>query len=160
MTTSEWDNLQYFSQSYDEARSKFCEAAKVAGAKLETLRLNSRQHQDKFLSTDIAWLGNPNPRKIILHSSGLHGIEGFAGSAIQTYILNNPPPLNSENALVVVHCLNPYGMMCLRRVNDANVDLNRNFLLSNDEYIGSPDIYSKINYLLNPDSPPVFDFFF
>lgn len=160
MTSSDWDNLEYFSESYNEARSKFCKAAIVAGAKLETLSLSSEYFQNDFLSTDIAWLGNPKPRNVILHSSGLHGVEGFAGSAIQTYLLNNPPLLDDKDALVIVHCLNPYGMKNLRRVNSGNVDLNRNFLLSSDEYFGSSEIYNKINYLLNPDSLPTPDLFF
>ncbi|MCL2924968.1 MAG: M14 family metallopeptidase [Trichodesmium sp. MAG_R04] len=160
MIISHFYDLKYFSETYNEARNKFCDAAKVANAKLETIELNSQDCRNNSLYTDIAWLGNPKPRNVILHSSGLHGVEGFVGSAIQTCVLNNLPVLSNEYALILVHCLNPYGMINLRRVNGLNVDLNRNFLFSSDEYSGSPDIYSKINSLINPDCPAVFDLFF
>ena len=160
MMTSQFYSSKYFSETYNEARNKFCDAAKAANAKLETIELYSQNCPNNSLYTDIAWLGNSKPHNVILHSSGLHGVEGFAGSAIQTCLLKNLPVLRDEDALILVHCLNPYGMINLRRVNASNVDLNRNFLFSSDEYSGSPNIYSKINSLINPDSPPVFDLFF
>src|SRR6185295_5475632 len=60
--------------------------------------------------------------------------------------------------VILVHILNPYGMAWLRRCNENNVDLNRNFL--NDEtYSGAPAAYAQLNSFLNPASPPGFDFF-
>src|SRR5213592_2819131 len=94
------------------------------------------------ISIDTAWFGTANPHRVLLHSSGLHGVEGFAGSAIQLQLLNSLPSLPQDAALIVVHVLNPYGMAWLRRFNENNVDLNRNFL-GDDAYIGAPEAYSK-----------------
>jgi len=59
-----------------------------------------------------------------------------------------------------VHVLNPYGMAWLRRTNENNVDLNRNFLKRNEAWSGAPDLYLRLDTFLNPPSPPGFDWFF
>lgn len=68
-------------------------------------------------------------RKVLLHISGVHGIEGYIGSLIQAEILtslhkNEDLPFQ----LVIVHAVNPYGMSWFHRTNANNVDLNRNSL--------------------------------
>jgi hypothetical protein len=55
--------------------------------------------------------------------------------------------------------LNPYGMSWLRRTNENNVDLNRNFLLNGEAWEGAPDLYRELDPLLNPRSPPAHDGF-
>jgi hypothetical protein len=112
------------------------------------------------LSIDLAWFGAENPRRVLIHSSGLHGVEGFAGSAIQLQLLDNMPALPEDTALVLVHTLNPYGMSSLRRFNENNVDLNRNFMRPDEKYAGAPELYEKLNPLLNPRTPPSRDLFY
>lgn len=96
---------------------------------------------------------------MLLHISGVHGVEAYAGSATQLALLAAPPPLNAGTALVLVHVLNPWGMAWLRRCNEANVDLNRNFLDDNATWSGCPPLYRCIEALLNPPSPPARDGF-
>lgn len=57
-------------------------------------------------------------------------MEGFAGSGIQVGLLRDPraPKPLPDTALLLVHTINPYGMAWLRRENEDNVDLNRNFV--------------------------------
>src|SRR3989442_7548534 len=50
-------------------------------------------------------------------------------------------------------------MAWLRRFNEHNVDLNRNFVDS-AKYEGAPPAYAKLNSFLNPPSPPASDFYF
>jgi hypothetical protein len=50
-------------------------------------------------------------------------------------------------------------MAWLRRVNENNVDLNRNFLLRGESWGGAPAAYRAIDATLNPASPPSRDFF-
>jgi hypothetical protein len=62
--------------------------------------------------------------------SGTHGVEGYCGSACQLALLNGglvrtAPP---NTAFLLVHALNPYGFAYDRRVNEDNVDLNRNVI--------------------------------
>jgi len=59
--------------------------------------------------------------------SGTHGVEGLCGSALQTQWLAQSPTIDAVRVLVI-HALNPHGFAWVRRVNEDNVDLNRNFI--------------------------------
>ena len=147
-----------FSPDYFTARQRFREMAAKSGGRLEALPLDARGPAAEDLTIDIAWFGAPDPRRVLLHCSGLHGVEGFAGSAIQLQALEDLPRLSSDTALVIAHILNPYGMAWLRRVNEHNVDLNRN-CLDPESYGGAPSTYVKLDSFLNPQSPPAPDFY-
>jgi hypothetical protein len=149
---------RYFSIDYFTAATRFREALQRAGGRLEVLPIPATGPRGEKLSIDIGWMGNESPRRVVLHSSGLHGVEGFAGSAIQLQLLDELPDVPEDTALILVHILNPYGMAWLRRFNENNVDLNRNFL-SGESYSGAPAAYAQLNSFLNPDSPPRFDLF-
>ncbi|MEE8349163.1 MAG: DUF2817 domain-containing protein [Acidobacteriota bacterium] len=144
----------YFSPDYASARDRFCQAATEAGARLDELTLKARGPQQEKLTINLAWLGAENPDRVLLHTSGVHGVEGFTGSAIQLQLLQRPPELSESDALVVVHGINPYGMAWGRRFNENNVDLNRNFLTAGEPFEGAPEGYRLLNALLNPESPP------
>jgi len=60
--------------------------------------------------------------------SGPHGVEGFCGSGCQTGYLTDQvySALSDTSGSVLIH-LNPFGFAWLRRVNEDNVDLTRNF---------------------------------
>jgi len=147
-----------FSPDYFTARDRFIEQATAAGGRLEAISLSARGPKGQILGIDVAWFGVPEPRRALLHSSGLHGVEGFAGAAIQLELLRNLPAVPRDAALVLVHILNPYGMAWLRRVNENNVDLNRN-CLAEEQYSGAPDKYHKLHSFLNPASSPRADLF-
>src|ERR1044071_4619533 len=115
---------RFFSPDYSTARGRFREAAARAGGRLEAIALDPKGPKGESLGIDIVWFGAVSPRRVVLHSSGLHGVEGFAGSAIQLQLLADLPILPEDAAIVVVHALNPYGMVWLRRFNENNVDLN------------------------------------
>ena len=81
-----------------------------AGGRLEVLPLDAMGPGNEALGIDIGWFGAPESRRVVLHSSGLHGVEGFAGSAIQIQTLRELPRIPQGTALILVHTLNPYGM--------------------------------------------------
>jgi uncharacterized protein DUF2817 len=149
---------QNFFSDFFTARTAFREMVERNGGALEVLPLNATGPREEALATDIAWFGNNAPRRAVLHSSGLHGVEGFAGSAIQIQTLREFPRIPDDTALILVHILNPFGMSWLRRVNENNVDLNRNSLGS-EGYNGAPENYSKLDSFLNPPGPPARDLF-
>ena len=149
----------YFSPDYATARERFRAAARAAGAELDVLALEARGPGDEQLTIDIARLGEREPRRVLLHSSGLHGVEAFAGSAVQLAALAGGPAPPRDSALVLVHVLNPYGMAWLRRANEGNVDLNRNFPAHGEPWAGAPALYPALDPLLNPASPPQADRF-
>jgi Protein of unknown function (DUF2817) len=130
--------------------------------RLDVLKLAARGPQGEELRIDIGSFGAANPQRIFIHSSGLHGIEGFAGSAIQLRCLDETmPTLPGDAAILMVHVLNPYGMAWLRRVNENNVDLNRNFRAVNDrDAADDAGDFLKLDSFLNPQSPPRLDLFY
>jgi predicted deacylase len=134
------DAIDFFSPDYGAARERFRAAAQAAGAALHSLGLDANGPGGEALTIDIAWLGDTPARRIVLHTSGLHGVEAFAGSAIQLALLKQPPAPKAECALVLVHVLNPYGMAWLRRTNENNVDLNRNFLRRGERGSAAPEL--------------------
>jgi hypothetical protein len=143
-----------FSPDYATARDRFRAAASNAGARLHSLPLEATGPDGLDLTIDIAHLGAEQPDTVVLHSCGLHGVEGFAGSAIQLQLLASLPDLPAGCALVLVHPLNPFGMAWRRRVNESNVDLNRNFLAPGEDYSGTPDGYRTVGPLMNRESAP------
>jgi hypothetical protein len=144
----------FFSPDYLTARGRFRDAAHAAGAALDALAIEARGPRQEQLTIDIAWFGARDARSVLLHTSGLHGVEAYAGSAVQLAVLERLPPLRAGCALVLAHVLNPYGMAWLRRANENNVDLNRNFLTRDERWQGAPALYSRLDPLLNPSTPP------
>lgn len=156
----------YFSADYREARTCFRALAAELGWQSEALPVDGPvglgPDSSSELTVDIALSPVPKsgsqqrdvPPSTLVLSSGLHGVEGFLGSAIQLQQMarwvKQPPPENVR--VVVLHALNPYGFANLRRCDAGNRDLNRNFLIDH-EYSGSPPLYPHMNRLLNPESP-------
>jgi hypothetical protein len=150
----------YFSPDYVTARARFREAARAAGAGLDELPLEARGPGGEPLTIDIACLGPRRASRVLLHTSGIHGVEAFAGSAVQLAALASPPQVPPACALVLVHVINPYGMAWLRRANETNVDLNRNFLAPGERWEGASALYRLLDPLLNPRTPPAADGFY
>jgi len=155
----------WFSDSYREARKRFLdsiEELKEKGFEIlqEELPLNLKGPEDEDLIIDLAVVGSLESENLLLYSSGIHGVEGFAGSAIQLSVLDklkNQSPF-TDYCIVFIHIINPYGMAWHRRVNENNVDLNRNFLTRHE---GEPEGYKLIDSFINPQSiPNKFDPFF
>lgn len=158
-TLSEKSQQSFFSSDYQTAKKRFIKSAKEAGAKLSKLSLSEVGPDNEELTIDIAWFGNPKPNRAIVHTSGVHGVEGFAGSAIQLRLLDGLPKLPADSAIIFVHAINPYGMAWLRRYNESNVDLNRNFRFQSQDWVEDASLYSELNDLLNPNTYPLFDSF-
>jgi hypothetical protein len=99
------------------------------------------------------------PERVLVVSSGIHGVEGFFGSAVQLALLTEwaaiePPAVKC----VFLHGLNPYGFAWLRRVDENNVDPNRNFLLDDERFEGAHEHYAHLDRFLNPrQSLPVWE---
>lgn len=152
-------NSSFFSPSYEVARQRFCDLTSAAGGTLDALALDATAPSGESLGIDIAWLGEKTPRQAIIHVCGIHGIEGFAGSAIQLAALQSRLPIPANTALIFVHVLNPFGMAWLRRCNSNNVDLNRNFYFGENGRQGAPTGYAALDSFLNPARPPSIDMF-
>jgi hypothetical protein len=152
---------QYFSPDFVTARSRFREAVTARYGRLDSLQLGTSGPAGEDLTIDIGWFGATNPQRVLVHACGLHGVEGYAGSAIQLqWLMEGIPALPGDAAIVIVHVLNPYGCAWLRRVNENNVDLNRNFGAAGDDDAGLNRGYATVDALLNPQSGPRRDLFY
>jgi hypothetical protein len=117
------------SPSYAVARAAFLDAAITAGASVRSFKHPLRGPDDEELALDTAWLGPVDAERLLVISSGLHGVEGFAGSALQTALLSQAMSQTGPRlAQLHIHALNPFGMAWGRRVQEDGIDLNRHFV--------------------------------
>lgn len=147
------DAEAYFSQSYGEAREAFLAACAGKAIEVESIRHPDETAPDGGgLYTDVAWTGPEKPNLLVGVSSGTHGLEGFCGSACQAGMLREGvfDSLPDGVAVMLVHAMNPYGFAHLRRVNEDNVDLNRNFVDHEAGHYPDSSAYSEIHALVAP----------
>ena len=153
------DLERFFSVDYQTARERFIGLADELNATTYSHSVCAEQN----LTIDVAVIGRSDKPAVAI-SSGVHGVEGFFGSAIQLALMFQLAKdadflTNCPCKFVLIHAVNPYGFQNLRRANKDNADLNRNFLVEPKTYKGSPEGYADLNSFLNPKSSPRFDFF-
>lgn len=115
--------------TYDECRARFRWAAHRAGVRPMAHPIDATGPEGQRLTLDVAVLGSARPERGLVVLSGVHGVEGFIGSALQCDLLGRLDPSHLAEGLrvVLVHAVNPWGMAWWRRQNESNVDLNRNW---------------------------------
>jgi hypothetical protein len=141
-----------FSTTYSEARTKFLEAARAAGAHLAQYEHPAQKGpQGEALFLDVAVLGDPKAPNVMVAGSGTHGIEGFSGSAAQAawMIDGGASRVPAGSAMAFFHAHNPWGFAHLQRVTEENVDLNRNFVDHSRPY-GPNAGYDELHPLITP----------
>ncbi|WP_020698566.1 M14 family metallopeptidase [Reyranella massiliensis] len=146
----------FFSATYREARQRFLEAARKAGAAVDAHVHPLTGAEGEEIGTDTALLGAADADKLFIVSSGTHGPEGFSGSACQLALLNDELACRATDrgiALLLIHAVNPFGFSHLKRTNEDNIDLNRNFNDFSTPYPDNP-VYEEIHDLLVPAAWP------
>jgi hypothetical protein len=152
-----WNACHVFSLEYESARDKFRNAVQHLEDSIDIESFRLPVVDD--LTIDIAILKGTK-EGVIVHSSGTHGVEGYAGSAIQLAVLQllQEQPLMERPTMVLVHAINPYGMKHYRRTNENNVDLNRNAIANFDKFLKErhPNIasYDTFREFVSPNRAP------
>ncbi len=151
--------LDCFSTDYATARDRFRKATARLGWSQDAITISQRGPDDRDLTIDITaspTAADPVATTLVI-TSGLHGVEGFFGSAVQLALMERWAD-EGEQALpikvVFIHALNPFGFAWKRRTNEDNVDLNRNFLLPGQSFTSSPAGYARVDPFLNPPHAP------
>jgi hypothetical protein len=108
------------------------------------------------LEVTVAELPAARPQRLYLLVTGIHGIEGYAGSAIARQLLatslDRLDPLTTS--ILIVHALNPYGFANFARVNRENIDLNRNCQARSESLFSSSNPgFRSLTRLLVPRRP-------
>lgn len=149
-------SARLFSTTYRDARARFLEAASAIDATVVSHDHPLAGLDGEAIATDVALVGPADAAKLFIVSSGTHGPEGFAGSACQLSLLGDVLARRAADrgvALLLIHAVNPFGFSHLKRTNEDNIDLNRNF---NDFSTPYPDnaVYEEIHPLLVPAEWP------
>ncbi|MGH8688260.1 MAG: M14 family metallopeptidase [Burkholderiales bacterium] len=147
-------DLSVFSGTYAEARGRFVDAARAAGARVYEYRDPRQQGpQGEPLCLDVAIAGPENAERVLVAGSGTHGIEGYTGSAAQTAWLlgDGPRRLPKNTAMVFFHAHNPWGFAHKARGTEENVDLNRNFVDHARPRPANPG-YAEVHPIVTPEA--------
>lgn len=158
---------KYYSENWYQATEKFCKNAPRYG-ELQWCVANGHNFDIPYV------LIGDGPHKVVINS-GIHGIEGFFGSAAQNMFLDKfagklTHDLHKKYTIVLIHVINGWGMQNrMREVADKKrgglVDLNRNFGvdfsrpdalpqnpkydLAHDMLLARPDAIAKKNAIKN-----------
>jgi hypothetical protein len=152
------DISHLFPTTYEGSRQRFRQNLNLVQEFWKDATLNQQGYErTEDLSTD--WIqaeATEHPEKVFILTSGEHGIEGYVGSAmLQRFIEKFLHRLDPHSTgLVLVHAINPWGMVHRRRTNANNVDLNRNFVW--DAGLIDPSFnpeHKKIDSYINPGKP-------
>ncbi len=146
----------HYSTNYFSARRRFLAASERFGLEHHALPIHAPSPNSEPLTIDITIAGAVKPTTALVLSSGVHGVEGLFGSAVQLAFLerilpNWQPPVGA--AVVLIHAINPFGFAWQRRFNEDNVDLNRNFLLAEEHFAGSPPLSGAFRNAMKPSRP-------
>lgn len=150
------DFLQYYSTSYDDARQDFKLRSKelinqFPNGQLFSLPVPTESGKD--ITIDMLFLpATQDSSKLLIISSGVHGVEGYVGSAAQKLVMNQfiTPELLEKTGVFLIHAVNPYGFKYTRRVTENNVDLNRNSDIDPKLYETQNLGYAEVYDLVNP----------
>lgn len=148
--------LSYFRETYEDSRDDFfsrCDflSRSIPGIKKQKIYLASKKKSD--LTIDICRVPSSRQDKLLIITTGLHGSEGYATSAVMRRMMDILSSKTNRPELLFIHGINPFGMKIFRRTTENNVDLNRNFEITNDLFSIKNSGYEEMNDFLNPKSP-------
>lgn len=146
--------LSYFKDTYQESREAFRSLSKIyPEGELQSHKIPAKNDSDLTMETFFIPPSSGKKEKLLILTSGIHGIEGFTGSALQQYFLDHHffDLKDQDMGVLFIHGINPYGFKNKRRVTENNVDLNRNFDTTDDLFKNENSGYGFVRSLLNPE---------
>ena len=153
----ERSGLKYYQDSYIECRTSFREKAEKLRSQLDSVEvfpIGVISNTDKDLTIDVCYVPATGKKtRLLILSSGIHGIEGFVGSAVQQMVMEEfiDRETLSETGVLFIHAMNPYGFKYSRRVTENNVDLNRNSDIDSSLFSNENKGYNELYGMLNPN---------
>lgn len=121
---------QRLDPTYSTARRRFLDAAHAAGAHVDSFPHPKKGLEGEDLFLDVAQVGDLSARSALMITSGTDGAAGYVGSALQSWWLEDRSGNLGVDAprVLLLHALNPFAFSWMRRFNEDNVDINRNFI--------------------------------
>ncbi len=147
---------EYFFNNYEDVRNHLSErvdSLKKSGIEVQhdTFAIDA---SDGLYIDNIYLPASEESTNLIVFTTGVHGMEGYIGSVmLDVFFEEIYPTLNTKDTgVLIVANVNPYGMKYMRRYNENNVDLNRNFIEDWDNFdLSSNKEYPKVVNFLQPE---------
>ena len=147
---------EYFYTSYDEIRSHLKDRVTLLrenGIDIKVSEYAVNESDDLYIDNIYLPADKENKNLVVL-TTGVHGMEGYIGSVmLDVFFEEIYPDIDTDNTgILIVANVNPYGMKYMRRYNENNVDLNRNFILDWDNFdMASNKDYPEVKEFLQPE---------
>lgn len=152
MTPVQAEPLDFFKNTFEESDKNFDEIFAPIRAKNNLAEVYQFLYsQGNIKSYYIPAEGSQ--KNLLVMISGVHGVEGFAGSAVQRYLLSNGLKIRNTGILMI-HGFNQWGFKNIRRVNENNIDLNRNFIIDRNHFKPDDSQYALLTDFINPPGRP------
>ena len=118
----------WFQRDFAAARACFLDAVKAVGGAAESIA-HPLSRTELPLFMDAVRFGADSATTLIVLTSGVHGPELMCGSGCQVGLMAGGSLANlpADTAVLLIHGVNPWGAEHLRRNNEDNIDLCRNF---------------------------------
>ena len=133
----EIEELSYYIDSYDESLKRFSLYEGQLKKMWKDVEYEKLPVGETGLTLDIIRADASEKRdNLLILTAGVHGIEGYAGSAMLDVVVQEfSKEMNPDHTgVILIHAGNPWGMKNFRRYNEDNVDLNRNFIYDWDSF--------------------------
>ena len=152
------ENYSYsesFYNSYEDVRKNLQNRVKDLKAQGINVKYSDYAIDEKDdLYIDNLYISAQKEQKnLVVLTTGVHGMEGYIGSVmLDVFFEEIYTELDKKDTgVLVVANVNPYGMKYMRRYNENNVDLNRNFIMDWEEFdLSSNKDYPKVKSFLEP----------
>ena len=151
----EYAYSEYFYNDYDTIRAHLKDRVSQLRADGVTVEVSEYavDEGDELYIDNIYLPSNGANDNLIVLTTGVHGMEGYIGSVmLDVFFEEIYPTLNTDTTgVLIIANVNPYGMKYMRRYNENNIDLNRNFILDWDNFdLASNKIYPEVKEFLSP----------
>ena len=147
---------EYFYTTYDDVRNHLLERVESldkSGVEVEYSTYAIDKEDDLYID-NVYLPATETCTNLIVLTTGVHGMEGYIGSVmLDVFFEEIYSTINTKDTgILIVANVNPYGMKYMRRYNENNVDLNRNFIENWDNFdLSSNKEYPKVVNFLQPE---------
>ena len=144
-----------FLNNYDEVRNNL--QKRIYFLEKDGVKVEYSEHaideEDNLYIDNLYIPATKEQKNLIVLTTGVHGMEGYIGSVmLDVFFEEIYTELDKKDTgVLVIANVNPYGMKYMRRYNENNVDLNRNFIMDWEEFdLSSNKDYPKVQSFLEP----------
>lgn len=151
----EYNYSESFLNSYEDVRANL--QKRIATLKKDGVKVKYTEYaideSDNLFIDNLYIPAQKEQKNLVVLTTGVHGMEGYIGSVmLDVFFEEIYDGLDKEDTgVLVVANVNPYGMKYMRRYNENNVDLNRNFIMDWERFdLSSNKDYPKVQSFLEP----------